>query len=140
MSSYNTNLAAESYVLACLHRLGIAAALTLGNKKGVDIMVARTAGDSVTVEVKGVAKRYDWPASNVQSSLPERHYVALVCFEGEIGSPEMPKPRVWIIPFTELQPFLRHYRGRTNISRAAITKEGAIYEDKWHLIEGTTGM
>ena len=56
MSRYDTNLASEYYVLACLHRLGIAAALTLGNKKGVDILVAREAGDAVTVEVKGVRK------------------------------------------------------------------------------------
>ena len=37
MSSYNTNLAAEFYVLSMLHRLGADAALTLGNKKGVDM-------------------------------------------------------------------------------------------------------
>ena len=53
MSSYDTNLAAEYYVLSCLHRLGLSAALTLGNKKGVDIMIARSAGDAATVEVKG---------------------------------------------------------------------------------------
>jgi hypothetical protein len=55
VSRYDTNLASEYYVLACLHRLGIAAALTFGNKKGVDILVARESGDAVTVEVKGVA-------------------------------------------------------------------------------------
>jgi hypothetical protein len=136
MSSYDTNLAGEYYVLACLHRLGIAAALTLGNKKGVDIMVARTTGDSITVEVKGVAKKYDWPASDIQSAHPERHYVVLVCFEGQIDNPLMPKPRTWVIPYPELQPFLRHYQGRINVSRSAILKEGAAYEDLWTLIEG----
>jgi len=35
------------------------------NKKGVDIVVVRQAGDAVTVEVKGVAKRYDRPANNL---------------------------------------------------------------------------
>ena len=80
MSGYNTNLAAEYHVLACLHRLGATASLTLGNKKGVDILVARAAGDSVTVEVKGVTKRYDWDATNIQSPHPERHYVILVAF------------------------------------------------------------
>lgn len=137
MASYDTNLAAEYYVLSCLHRLGIAAALTLGNKKGVDIMVARTAGDAVTVEVKGVAGKYDWPASNIQSSNPDRHFVVLVCFEGQINNQEMPKPRVWVIPYGELEPFMRYYKGRTNVSRAAIKNEGASFEDKWHLIEGT---
>lgn len=138
MASYDTNLAAEYYVLSCLHRLGISAALTLGNKKGVDIMVARTAGDSVTVEVKGVAKKYDWPASNIQSSHPERHFVVLVCFEGQIDNQEMPKPRVWVIPFAQLEPFMRYYKGRTNVSRSAIINEGSGFEDMWHFIEGRT--
>lgn len=113
MSSYDTNLAAEYYVLACLHRRGIAAALTLGNKKGVDIMVARQAGDAVTVEVKGVAKKYDWPANNLQSTAPARHYVALVSFEGRIEDPQMPPPRLWIVPFGAIDEYLRQYARST---------------------------
>ena len=54
MTKYDTNLGAEFYVLSCLHRCGIAANLTLGNRKTVDIVVARDAGEVVTVEVKGV--------------------------------------------------------------------------------------
>jgi hypothetical protein len=50
--TYNTNLASEFYVLAALHRLGLDAVLTLGNKKSVDLAVVRDAGDSVTVDVK----------------------------------------------------------------------------------------
>src|SRR3990172_7500083 len=71
MTRYNTNLASEYYVLACLHRLGATANLTLGNKKGVDIVVVRDAGDAVTVEVKGVADKYEWPADNLVSANPE---------------------------------------------------------------------
>lgn len=47
MSSYDTNLASEFYVLAVLHRLGISATITLGNKKSVDIVIARDAGDAL---------------------------------------------------------------------------------------------
>jgi len=36
MSKYNTNLAAEFYVLSMLHRLGAEATLTLANRKAVD--------------------------------------------------------------------------------------------------------
>lgn len=43
---YNTNLAAEFYVLSMLHRWGADAVLTLGNKKAVDILVTRAAGRS----------------------------------------------------------------------------------------------
>ena len=73
MTGYNTNLAAEFYVLSMLHRLGADAALTLGNKKAVDIFVANEGGSTITIEVKGVAKRYDWPADNIRSFHNPQH-------------------------------------------------------------------
>ena len=51
MTKYNTNLAAEFYVLSMLHRLGADAALTLGNKKAIDIIVANEGG-TITIDVK----------------------------------------------------------------------------------------
>jgi len=69
-----------------LHRIGLTANLTLGNKKVVDVVVVRNAGDAVTVEVKGVAKKYDWPANNLAASKPDQHFVALVSFEGRSDS------------------------------------------------------
>jgi hypothetical protein len=136
VAAYDTNLAAEFYVLACLHRLGIAANLTLGNKKGVDVVVVRKAGDAVTVEVKGVAQKYDWPANNLVTTTPDRHFVALVSFEGRIDDPAMPAPRVWIVPFVEVERFKRSFPGgRTNVSRAAVLANGGPFENAWHLIE-----
>ncbi len=134
MSGYNTNLAAEFYILSCLHRLGLNANLTLGNKKGVDIVVVLKDGDAITVEVKGIAKKYDWPADNLLTKNPDTHFVALVSFEGQIDEATMPPPRVWIIPFTEVKKFKRSYRTRTNVSRAAVLAEGEEFESAWHLI------
>lgn len=137
VNGYDTNLAAEFYVLSCLHRIGLTANLTLGNKKGVDIVVARDAGDAVTVEVKGIAKKYDWPANNLVTRQPDRHFVALVSFEERIADRDMPSPRVWIVPFNEVEQFKRVYpKGRTNVSRAAILSGGSQFENAWHLIEG----
>jgi hypothetical protein len=51
VSTYDTNLAAEFYVLSALHRLGLSATLTLGNKKSVDIVIARDAGDALTLDL-----------------------------------------------------------------------------------------
>ena len=135
MEKYNTNLAAEFFVLSCLHRRGVTAALTLGNKKAVDILVARDAGDSVTVEVKGVAKRYDWPADNIKPKNPENHFVVLICFNGKIADPTMPSPEVWVVPFIELRQFLKHYKGRTNVSRAKVKQLGKAYENAWDHIK-----
>ncbi len=136
MTKYNTNLASEFYVLACLHRLGATANLTLGNKKGVDIVVVREAGDAVTVEVKGVADKYEWPADNLVTSSPDSHFVALVCYEGEIDNPTMPPPKVWVFPFLDIEPFKRHYRIRTNVMRSKVLSEGGKYENAWPLILG----
>lgn len=139
MSKYDTNLASEFYVLSCLHRLGISANLTLGNKKGVDVIVVREDGDAVTVEVKGLAGKYEWPANNLVTQNPKvPHFVALVSFEGRIGDPEMPPPRVWIVPFAELlERFIRYYPGgRTNVTRSKLIAEGGEFENAWSLIEG----
>lgn len=136
MSAYDTNLAAEFFVLSCLHRIGLTANLTLGNKKGVDVVVVRDAGDAVTVEVKGVAKKYDWPANNLVTTKPHQHFVALVSFEGRIADSEMPSPRVWIVPFPDVERFRRVYPGgRINVSRAALLADGGRFENAWHLIE-----
>jgi hypothetical protein len=140
MARYHTNLAAEFYVLSCLHRLGLDANLTLGNRKGVDIVVAREAGDAVTVEVKGLAGRYEWPADNLTALNPDNHFVALVSFEGRIDEPEMPPPSVWIVPFREIERFKRAYRTRTNVSRSAIKRDGGAFENAWWRIAGSKGI
>lgn len=137
MSAYDTNLAAEFYVLSCLHRIGLTANLTLGNKKGVDVVVLRDADDAVTVEVKGLAKKNSWPANNLVTTKPDRHFVALVSFEGHIDDIEMPSPRVWIVPFPDIERFKRAYPGgRVDVSRAAIDSDGSQFENAWHLVEG----
>ncbi len=72
-------------------------------------MVVRDAGDAVTVEVKGIAKKYDWPANNLFADHPQHHFVALVSFEGRIDDSTMPAPRVRITPFPEITAFKRDY-------------------------------
>jgi hypothetical protein len=133
MSTYNTNLASEFYVLSMLHRLGGDASLTLGNKKSVDIFIFKEDGAAITIDVKGVAKRYDWPADNIQIPGTERHFLALVCFEGDIGNPTR-LPTVWIIPSFEIEQFVKKYKSRTVISRALINENGDRYKHAWDLI------
>lgn len=137
MGRYDTNLASEFYVLSCLHRIGLTANLTLGNKKGVDVVVVRDAGDAVTVEVKGLAKRNSWPANNLVTTKPDQHFVALVSFEGHIDDSHMPSPRVWIIPFPDIERFMQRYPGgRIDVSRTKLDSGGGRFENAWHLIEG----
>jgi hypothetical protein len=58
----------------------------------------------------------------------------LLSFEGRIDELEMPPPRTWVVPFPEIQQFIRDYRTRTNVSRAGLIAEGAEFENAWELI------
>ena len=135
MTTYNTNLAAEFYVLSMLYRLGADAALTLGNKKAVDIIVANENKTITTVEVKGLVKAFDWPADNIHQFKDTQHFYALVSFEGRITDPLFP-PSVWIIPSKKLSPFIKSYKTRTVISRAKVKADGQKFLQKWSLITG----
>ena len=134
MAGYNTNLASEFYVLAALHRLGAEATLTLGNRKAIDIVIVQGAGRAITIDVKGVAGKWDWPADNIRRPAnAARHFIVLVSFEGRFGIPDE-RPSVWVVPYAKIGGFTKQYRGRRNISRARIKDRGSAYRDAWTLL------
>jgi len=126
---YNTNLAAEFWVLSALHRLNIEALLTLGNKKSVDILV-RHGSTTYTVDVKGLAKRYDWPADNIKILNDPNHIYIFLTFESKITDPQI-NPSVWIIPSDKIQPFIKRYATRSVVSRSLIISNGSKYQNNW---------
>ena len=132
MTKYNTNLAAEFYALSMLHRIGADAALTLGNKKAVDIFVANESR-TITIDVKGLEKRYDWPADNIRMLEGSQHFYVLVSFEGKISDPQA-IPSAWIIPANQLEQFIRKYKTRTVISRAELKAKGQAFLHAWSQI------
>jgi len=136
---YNTNLAAEFYVLSSLHRMGLNATLTLGNKKAVDIAVIVNEGHVITIDVKGVAAKMDWIFGDGQLHTAANHIIALVGYENridEIGQP----PRVWIVPSQKMKRFIVTAKnGKTKyVPRKRFLEEGKKYENAWHLFQGMT--
>ncbi len=129
ITPYNTNLASEFWVLSALHRLNIEALLTLGNKKSVDILV-RHGSTTYTVDVKGLAKRHDWPADNINEFQDPNHVYIILTFNGNI-SDLLVNPSVWIIPSDKLKPFIKKYSTRSVISRSLITNNGSSYHNNW---------
>lgn len=131
-SGYNTNLAAEFFVLSCLHRLGLTANLTLGNKKGVDIVVVRPDNAVVLVEVKGLAGMTGWPLDNFKFDQKQANkVVVLVGFRDKIADPaEMPE--IYVIPADELKA-LTYFApsGRCGIPVRRIQKSGERYRNAW---------
>lgn len=107
-NNYNTNLASEYLIMSILCRTGKDAYLSLGNKKGVDIIVKTNLGAICIVEVKGVNKRNDWLISNsgTFNTGPNLIY-ALVCYNGKIHDLHS-TPDFWFIPSLKLAENTEH--------------------------------
>lgn len=136
---YNTNLASEFYVLSALHRLGADAVLTLGNKKSVDLAVVRDAGDSVTVDVKGLAGTTSWPVNNVKDA-KSGHFLVFVCYAGKIADIDH-QPEVWVIPSTKLAPLIYSAPGgRKVVQRSKLMKDAQEFKNAWALISGRSAV
>lgn len=96
--NYNTNLASEYFAMSLMCRSGIDAYLSLGNKKGVDILVNTLNNRICIVEVKGVNKKNDWIITN-SGVLPIENnlFYLLVCYHGKIND-LLTQPDFWLIP------------------------------------------
>jgi hypothetical protein len=133
VDGYNTNLAAEFHVLSALHRLGLTATLTLGNKKSVDIVIVRDRGRALTLDVKGLAGMTSWPVDKVGAGSPD-HFLVLVGYAGRIADPRV-VPEVYIVPSQQLTELTYvSPKGRRVVPLGRMRKAGAQYRDAWHLL------
>jgi hypothetical protein len=136
MSRYNTNLAAEFYVLSMLYRLGFDATLTLGNKKSVDIVVVKQSGDFITIDVKGIAGKTPWPTDNLRL-FGENHFIIFISFLGKINDYSV-LPEVYIVPSERLESLI--YRNpnqtRQGVQLSTIRSEGSDFRNNWNLLAG----
>jgi len=133
-NGYNTGLAAEFFVLSILHRKGVDANLTLGNKKSVDIAAVLRAGEAITIDVKGLAGRTGWPVDNIRKP-KANHFIVFVCFRGKIDDATV-VPEVWVVPSRRIPALTYHSPSgkRRLVSRSTLNARGARYRDAWHLI------
>jgi len=132
---YATNLASEFFVLSALYRLGLDADLTLGNKKGVDIVVACGPGRAFTIEVKAVAGKNDWLVAKLGIEPREHHFVVLVCYEAEFADPQK-APAVWVFRHEEIVPLVKASKAGTTryISRKVVREQFAKNANAWDLL------
>ncbi len=134
MNGYDTNLAAEFYVLSVLHRLGMSATLTLGNKKAVDIVIVREAGDAVTIDVKGLAGTTNWPVDNLNEGR-KNHFIVFVTFLGKISDPSI-SPEVYIVPSVEVSSEIYQNPGgsRRVVQLGRARKSWKKFKAAWELL------
>ncbi|MEI7947213.1 MAG: hypothetical protein WCJ02_10970 [bacterium] len=132
-SKYNTNLAAEFYILAALYRKGLNAYLTLGNKKAVDIVID-FGTYTTTIDVKGIEGTTLWPMDNFSGMKPH-HFIVFVSFLKKIDNPSV-LPEVYIVPSGDIAQLLYHNPkgNRQGIRRSTIRTFSKNYQDRWDLI------
>jgi hypothetical protein len=135
MTTYNTNLAAEFFVLSMLHRLGMDASLTLGNKKSVDIVVVRDSGKVVTIDVKGLAGTTSWPVDNVKK-IAKEHFFVFVSYLGKINDCSA-SAEVYVVPSQKLEPLVYHSPNgkRRVLQLARMRRDGKRFKDAWQLLK-----
>jgi len=84
--------------MSMLYRRGLDAYLTLGNKKGIDILVKKSNGITLKIEVKGVNKKTDdWLLSSGELSDAPDLFFILISYESEIYNLNV-NPKAWIVP------------------------------------------
>lgn len=82
MKGYNTNLASEYYVLSMLYRQCFDAYITLGNKKGIDIILNLNDEKQLTIDVKWLQGTTLFPLDNVNDQADKpNHYVVFLSFQ-----------------------------------------------------------
>ena len=72
-------------------------------------------------------------ADNVRVPEYRRHFLVLVSFEGRMRDPAA-LPSVWVIPAREIGSFMKQYKTRTVISRAAVNAQGGRFRNAWDQI------
>ncbi|MFW6123430.1 MAG: hypothetical protein ACOC6L_04255 [Thermodesulfobacteriota bacterium] len=135
MTKYNTNLASEFYVLSMLYRLGLDATLTLGSKKSVDIVVVKSSGEIVTIDVKGIAGTTLWPTDNVKKC-EKNHFLVFVSFLGKIEEFSV-QPEIYVVPSERLESLVYRNPNQTRVGLqvSRMRKEGKQFRDAWHLLK-----
>ena len=134
-TKYNTNLAAEFFVLSMLHRLGVNCQLTIGNKKAVDIVIESNRGKLITVDVKGLAGTTIWPLDNFATKKPS-HFLVFVCFLGKIDQYDI-LPEVYVLRSTSVDRYLYRNPGgtRKGIQLSTLRRDGKKYLNNWRPLQ-----
>jgi hypothetical protein len=132
---YNTNLSSEFYVLSMLHRKGLNAYLTLGNKKSVDILVEKDDGTILTIDVKGLAGKTCWPMDNFKKE-NKNHFIVLVSFLNQIENHDL-NPECWIVPSQKIKSllYINPKGNRKVIDRHTIIKKAPKLKNNWEILK-----
>jgi hypothetical protein len=130
-TKYDTNLASEYYILSALYRQGFDAFVTLGNKKSIDIIVKHKKRQ-VTIDVKGLQGKTNFPVDNLASKTNPNHYIIFISFLDRINEMDC-IPEIYIVPSTHVKKITyQNPKGnRRMVKLGALRKVAHKYQDNW---------
>ena len=105
--------------------------MTLGNRKAIDIVV-EAPDRTITIDVKGMASRTNWPLDNFDSSERANHYIALVSFNNKIADHTV-VPTVYLVPAGEIPKYFytNPKKTRRTIQFSKMRNEGKEFLEAW---------
>ncbi len=137
MKGYNTNLASEYYVLATLYRLGFDAYITLGNKKGIDIILNLNDEKQLTIDVKGLQGTTLFPLDNVNEKADKpNHFIVFLSFLNKMDEISV-VPEMFVIPHNKVKDFLyQNPKGnRKGINLSMLRNSASEYKNNWNQLK-----
>lgn len=132
--SLDSNLPAEFFVASQLLRLGHVVTVTFGHTKEVDLLVRTRKGRPITIDVKGLKNRTDWPV-RVKLQRPD-HYFVLVDYNNRIGDLAY-LPETFVVPSNEIRRYLGRWAGGKpgQTAVACRTMKESRFKDAWALLD-----
>lgn len=137
MKGYNTNLASEYYVLATLYRLGFDAYITLGNKKGIDIILNLNDERQLTIDVKGLQGTTLFPLDNINEDADKpHHFIVFLSFINKMDDISV-VPEMFVIPHNKIKDFLyQNPKGnRKGINLSMLRNSVNEYKNNWNQLK-----
>lgn len=132
----NTNLASEFFVASQLFRLGYNVTITLGHTKEIDLIVTHPDGRNITIDVKGLKNRTNWPLK--PKLIDKNHYFALVGYNNNYNDLSC-KPDVFIIPSTKVKSIMTEWSGKPDVTCVAYRNvKNGKYREAWDLLFNAT--
>jgi len=98
LDSRRMERAAKFYVLSALNRVGVDAAVSLGDDKGVDLTIVMHSGRVITLDVKAVVGSAVWRVERLDAR--KDHFLVFVCYVHDVETPHAP-PDVYIVSSEE---------------------------------------
>lgn len=117
--------------------LGSIIYITLGNKKGIDIILNLNDKKQITIDVKGLQGTTLFPLDNVQENLDKpNHFITFLSFLNKMSDP-MIVPEIYIVPHNKIKDLLyRNPKGnRKGINLSMLRANGKKYSNNWDLLK-----